>query len=241
MAVAISSRSSDRTRRTMFSSACSNGRPRLTSRMTRANSIEIGGRVSRTTSSMAWRNDDPARSALAISVIVSGSCLLNAPSRPLRRRASQNRGRKNPTTMPISRTSGFRSVGTKADRNRSRSGTPTIDAGPDRQELGRLEMEVGARDVARDVGPEVAPLDGLVEAREGLALGDQLGNATLTGRARGTGLWPRRGVPLEAVGDARPPGHRDAHRDDHDGQGEETRNDQRCWCQVRHSRAPPRP
>ena len=46
--------------------------------MTRPNSVEIGGRDSRTTSSMAWRNDEPARSALAISVIVSGSCLLKA-------------------------------------------------------------------------------------------------------------------------------------------------------------------
>ena len=27
---------------------------------------------------MAWRNEEPARSALAIRVIVSGSCLLNA-------------------------------------------------------------------------------------------------------------------------------------------------------------------
>ena len=78
MAVAISSRSSERTRRTMFSSAWSNGRPRLTSRMTRPNSVEIGGRDSRTTSSMAWRNDDPARRALAMRVMVSGSCLLNA-------------------------------------------------------------------------------------------------------------------------------------------------------------------
>ena len=60
IAVAISSRSSDFTRRTMFSIACSNGRPRLTSRMTRANSVEIGGRDSRTTSSIACRNEDPA-------------------------------------------------------------------------------------------------------------------------------------------------------------------------------------
>ena len=82
--------------------------------------------------------------------------------------------------------------------------------------------------------------DRLVEAREGLALGDQLGDAALTRRRRGAGLWASRGVPLEAIGDARPPGHGDAHRDDHDGQGEETRDDQRCWCQVRHSRAPPR-
>ena len=46
--------------------------------MTRANSVEIGGRDSRTTSSIAWRNEEPARSAFAIRVIVSGSCLLNA-------------------------------------------------------------------------------------------------------------------------------------------------------------------
>src|SRR2546422_213567 len=43
IAVAISSKSSDFTRRTMFSSATSNGRPRFTSRMTRPNSVEIGG------------------------------------------------------------------------------------------------------------------------------------------------------------------------------------------------------
>ena len=112
MAVAISSRSSDRTRRTMFSSACSNGRPRLTSRMTRPNSVEIGGRDSRTTSSMAWRNDEPARSAFASRVIVSGSCLLKALSRPLLRRPSQNRGRKKPMSdADEQRRSGCRSAG----------------------------------------------------------------------------------------------------------------------------------
>ena len=61
-----------------------------------ANSVEIGGRDSRTTSSMACRNDEPARRALAMSVIVSGSCLLNASRRPLLRRSSQKRGRRNP-------------------------------------------------------------------------------------------------------------------------------------------------
>ena len=64
--------------------------------MTRPNSVEIGGRDSRTTSSMACRNDEPARRAFAIRVIVSGSCLLNASRRPFLRRASQKRGRKKP-------------------------------------------------------------------------------------------------------------------------------------------------
>jgi tight adherence protein B len=54
MAVAISSKSSDFTRRTMFSRATSNGRPRLTSRMTRPNSVVTGGRPSRTPSSIAF-------------------------------------------------------------------------------------------------------------------------------------------------------------------------------------------
>jgi hypothetical protein len=55
--------------------------------MTRLNSVEIGGRDSRTTSSIAWRNEEPARSAFAMSVIVSGSCLLNWLSRDARRQA----------------------------------------------------------------------------------------------------------------------------------------------------------
>ena len=124
MAVAISSRSSERTRRTMFSSAWSNGRPRLTSRMTRPNSVEIGGRDSRTTSSIACRKDDPARSALAIRVIVSGSCLLNAPRRPLLRRPSQKRGSRKPMKPPMSRNSGLPSVGMSGDRSSIASGTP---------------------------------------------------------------------------------------------------------------------
>ena len=68
--------------------------------MTRPNSVEIGGRDSRTTSSMACRNDEPARSALAISVIVSGSCLLNALRRPALRRPSQKRGSMKPIERP---------------------------------------------------------------------------------------------------------------------------------------------
>ncbi len=47
--------------------------------------------------------------------------------------------------------------------------------GPDHEELGRLELEVGSRDVTREVRAEVALLDDPVQAVEGLALGDQLG------------------------------------------------------------------
>ena len=101
IAVAISSRSSERTRRTMFSRATSNARPRLTSRTTRPNSIVTGGEDSRTTISIACRNDEPARRALATRVMVSGSCLLNAFRRPARRRPSHIRGRKKPMTAPI--------------------------------------------------------------------------------------------------------------------------------------------
>ena len=84
------------------------------------------------------------------------------------------------------------------------SGTPTIDAGPDREELGRLELEVGAGEVAGEVRPEVALLDDPVEAGERHALGDQLGDAALAGRRRpcSVGRLPD-GVALEAVGDAR--------------------------------------
>src|SRR6478752_7196454 len=126
MAVAISSRSSDRTRRTMFSIACSNGRPRLTSRMTRLNSVDIGGRDSRTTSSTAWRNEEPARRPLASRVIVSGSCLLNAPSRPALRRLSQKRGSRKPRNAPTMRASGLRSAGSASDATMNRNGSPKI-------------------------------------------------------------------------------------------------------------------
>ena len=57
-------------------------------------------------------------------------------------------------------------------------------AGPDDQELGRLELEVGARDVAGEVRPEVAVLDDLVQVRERLALGDQVADRALAGAAR---------------------------------------------------------
>src|ERR1035437_6599585 len=58
IAVVISSRSSERTRRTMFSRAASKASPRLTSRTTRLNSVVIGGCASRTTISIACRNEE---------------------------------------------------------------------------------------------------------------------------------------------------------------------------------------
>ena len=60
---------------------------------------------------MAWRNEEPARSALAISVIVSGSCLLNEFSRLDLRRPSQKRGSMNPMNPPAISTIGLPSPG----------------------------------------------------------------------------------------------------------------------------------
>ena len=177
MAVAISSRSSERTRRTMFSSATSNERPRLTSRMTRPNSVEIGGRDSRTTSSIAWRNEEPARSALAISVIVSGSCLLNDLRRPDLRRPSQKRGSMKPTSRPISRTSGLRRAGKATEKATIRSGTPIVVAAQMTRYSLTLSLQVRARDLAGEVGAEVALLDDLVELLHRLAGLERLGDA----------------------------------------------------------------
>ncbi len=112
----------------MFSSAVSNARPRFTSRITRPNSVEIGGRDSRTTSSIAWRNEEPARRALAIRVIVSGSCLLNELRRLDLRRPSHSRGSMNPTRAPTSRTNGLPSVGRATESTSITSGTPTMQA-----------------------------------------------------------------------------------------------------------------
>ncbi len=71
----------------------------------------------------------------------------------------------------------------------SRSGMPIVDASPDHEELGRLELEVCARDLARQVGTVVAPLDRLVEVGERGALGDQVGDRPLA--ASWTRPWSR--------------------------------------------------
>ena len=94
--------------------------------MTRPNSVEIGGRDSRTTSSIAWRNEEPARSALAIRVIVSGSCLLKALRRPLLRRLSQKRGSRKPISAPMTRKIGLPRAGSTTESASMMSGTPSV-------------------------------------------------------------------------------------------------------------------
>jgi hypothetical protein len=86
----------------------------LTSRITRWNSVDTGGSVSRTTISTACRNEEPARSALAMSVIVSARRELNARRRPPCRRRSQKRGTKKPTMAPMIRPSGPARAGRKS-------------------------------------------------------------------------------------------------------------------------------
>ena len=225
MAVAISSRSSERTRRTMFSSATSNDRPRLTSRMTRPNSVEIGGRDSRTTSSTAWRNEEPARRALAIRVIVSGSCLLNDLRRPDLRRPSQKRGSMNPISSPTMRNSGLRRVGSTTDSIEHRQRDADRGRGPDDEVLGRLEPQVGAGDLARQVGAEVALLDDLVELGQRLARLERLGDALAAPGRLGL-LLARGRIARKARVDVRAAaGHRDAERDQEDREGRDGGDD----------------
>ena len=145
--------------------------------MTRPNSIEIGGRDSRTTSSMAWRNDEPARSAFAISVTVSGSCLLNALSRDRLAVVEPEPRRHEPDEQPDEQDD--RVLERRHDEADEEHHDRHADgqAGPDREVLGRLELEVGGAEVAQQVRAEVALLDDLVELGEGGRLRDELGDA----------------------------------------------------------------
>jgi hypothetical protein len=65
---------------------------------------------------------------LAISMIVSGSCLLKAPSRLLLRRPSQKPGALNPINAPAIRAIGLPSAEKTSDRARKASGVPTMQA-----------------------------------------------------------------------------------------------------------------
>ena len=76
------------------------------------------------------------------------------------------------------------SAGRNGESTNITTGMPTIEAPQISEELGRLELQVGAGDVAGEVRPEVALLDDLVEAGERRALGDQVGDAALAGRRR---------------------------------------------------------
>ncbi len=229
MAVTISSRSSDFTRRTRFSRACSNGRPRFTSRMTRWNSVEIGGRASRTTSSIACRKDEPARRAFAIRVMVSGSCLLNWLRRLPWRRRTYQRGRKKPITAPTRRRIGFWSAGRAKPAKNMRTRHADDRADPDEEVLGDLQLEVGPGELAGQVGPEVPPLDGLVELREGGALGDQVAQGPGAGLGR-LRLVLAGGVALQARADAGPAARRgDPDGDQEDGERRDGGDDDGHW------------
>ena len=91
----------------MLASACSVVSPSWTSRITRPNSVEIGGWVSRTTSSVAWRNDDPERNALLKSVIVSARRELKAFRRFCWRRWTYMRGSRYPSNAATTSISGL--------------------------------------------------------------------------------------------------------------------------------------
>ena len=99
---------------------------------------------------------------------------------------------------------------------------------PDQQELRRLEAQVGSSDVAREVRPEVATFDDLVEVGQRLALREQFGDAALTGLGRAGCLrLAGAGVALEAIGDARSTRCRDADCDQDDRKCSHTRDRER--------------
>ena len=134
--------------------------------------VELGG--DRAAASRArpsrWPAGTRSRRAaqLAMSVMVSARSSLNALRRLPLRRLSQKRGSHQPTTARDERTR----AGCRARAGRSRpgrtttAGMPTMRRGADGQELAGLECEVGARQLARQVGAPVAPLDDAVEARQ---------------------------------------------------------------------------
>ena len=167
MAVAISSRSSDRTRRTMFSSACSNGRPRLTSRMTRPNSSR--DRRSRLADDELDRLEERRAGAERVreqgdrvrELLVEGveaAALAPAEPEPRQEEAEEHADEQ--------RDRGPQGRDAEREDDHAGAGTPTIEAGPDGEELARLELEVGAGEVAGEVRAEVALLDDLVELGE---------------------------------------------------------------------------
>ena len=117
---------------------------------------------------MDCRKDEPARSELAMSVMVSASRLLNALSRWLLRRLSQNRGSHQPMTRATTYASGIAQRGQDGGAQQEGDGGQAEDgADADGQELGGLEGQVRARQLAGQVGTPVAPLDDLVEVEQG--------------------------------------------------------------------------
>ena len=98
----------------------------------------------------------------------------------------------------------------------NRTGRPRIEAGPDGEELADLELEVGSRDLAGEVGPEVAALDNPVELSERDARRDHLAETARAGRGR-SGPITTGGVALESGAHRRPtPGRRNTDGDQED-------------------------
>ena len=195
MAVAMSSRSSERTRRTMFSSALSKGSPRFTSRMTRPNSIEMGGRA--LAHDELDRLEERGAGAQGVGdegdrvgqLLVEGrEPAVLAPAQP---EARQPEAEEHPA-QEHDRVA----EGREDDREGQHDeGHPHDRGGPDEEVLADLEVQVGPGEVAGEVGPEVALLDGLVEGVERLVARDHLAEVGGLG-ALGRGVTrPTRSAP----------------------------------------------
>ena len=123
---------------------------------------------------MAWRNDEPARSALAIRVIVSGQLLVEgvqsaalAASQPEPRDHEPDEAADEQHDRAAERPDERRQED-QEERDAD------VDAAQIIEELGRLELEVRPGDLAGEVGAEVALLDDAVQVGERDALGDEL-------------------------------------------------------------------
>ena len=181
---------------------------------------------------MAWRNEEPARSALAIRVIVSGSCLLNALRRLDLRRPSQKRGSMNPISAPTTqhdRVAQGREARPRgpASRPGRRSWCPTqITMYSDglscrsARAISRARLAPKSRCSTTLLSWVSAWLDAIAAARPPSPDGRRAGRLGLG-----------RGVALEAGVDARAaPGHRDAHRDQQDRERGDAGDERGSWC-----------
>jgi len=172
----------------MFSSAVSNARPRLTSRMTRPNSVEIEER-----GPGAQRvGDQGDRVGQLLVESIEAARLPPAQPQAWQEEPDQRADQQHDRVAQ----------GGHADRDHDHQQRHAHDAGgPDHEVLADLEAQIRPRDLAREVGPEVSLLDDLVERRHGLAGLQRLGQADLAGRFRF--LRSGRGIALESGVDAR--------------------------------------
>ena len=132
-------------------------------------------------------------------------------------------------TTPATYASGLPSAGRiVAPSRKVMAGSAQDGTNADGQELGGLEGQVRARQLAGQVGAPVAPLDDLVEVEQGARAGQLLQQAllllalllALLGRAA------CRGVALQAVLDLVTAGAEQAPEDEQDGAGADEGGDQ---------------